>query len=337
MKKKIIPVIIVLGLIGGAYYYFYHYKAEQTIDNNITLYGNIDIRQVDLAFRVPGRIKEMIYDEGDLIEAGQVIARLDQTTFNEDLERARAELSQARANQQKLINGTRPQEIKQAQALANEAEAAYKNAVTFYDREVELAGTGASSEQDLDNALAQKTESEARLKKAKEAYNLAVSGFRQEDKNAGKAAVQVAEAVVSSAQTNLNDTEIIAPNEGIILTRIEEPGAIVNSSSPVYTLSLTKPVWVRAYVNEKELGLIYPGMKAKVYTDSAPDKPYDGKIGFISPVAEFTPKTVETTALRTDLVYRIRVIINKPDQGLRQGMPVTVKIDKTRPEKVNDR
>ena len=110
----------------------------------------------------------------------------------------------------------------------------------------------------------------------------------------------------------------------MILTRIQEPGAIVAEGAPVYTLSLTAPVWVRTYVAEPDLGRIHPGMPAAVTTDSAPDKVYAGQIGFISPVAEFTPKTVETTSLRTDLVYRLRVIVDNPDNGLRQGMPVTV-------------
>jgi HlyD family secretion protein len=134
----------------------------------------------------------------------------------------------------------------------------------------------------------------------------------------------MAEARLASAETNLADTAIAAPADGVILTRIQEPGAIVAAGAPVYTLSLRNPVWVRAYVREPDLGRVHPGMRALVTTDTAPQHPYHGHIGFISPVAEFTPKTVETTALRTDLVYRLRVIVDDPDESLRQGMPVTV-------------
>ena len=333
MKKKIIPIILLIVIAASALYYFKYYKKESLVTNNITLYGNIDIRQVDLGFRVPGRIKEMLYDEGDLIETGQVIARLDKTTFIEDVQRAKGEVAKTTATYRKMINGNRPEEIKQAKEQVKEAEASYENAITLYERQIDLTGTGAIADQDIDNTLSLKKESEARLKKAREAYRLALNGFRSEDKSAANASVQIAIATLNSAETNLIDTEIIAPNKGIILTRIHEPGAIVASGTPVYTLSLTDPVWVRTYVNEKELGLIHPGMKAKVYTDSAPDKPYTGQIGFISPVAEFTPKSVETKELRTDLVYRIRVVIEKPDDGLRQGMPVTVKIDQPEQEK----
>jgi HlyD family secretion protein len=127
------------------------------------------------------------------------------------------------------------------------------------------------------------------------------------------------------------DADLIAPNDGIILTRARERGAIVQAGETVFTLTLTSPVWVRTYVNERDLGLIRPGMPASVTTDSAPDRPYPAFIGFISPTAEFTPKTVETRELRTDLVYRLRVVVNNPDAGLRQGMPVTVTLQLSRP------
>lgn len=337
MKKKIIPVILILLLAVSAYYYFVVTKNNKQPDNMITLYGNVDIRQVDLGFRVPGRIKEMIFEEGDLVNPGQVIARLDKTTFNEEVERGKGELARAKANHRKMLNGSRPEEIQQAKALVEQAEITYKNALVLYNRQLGLVGSGAISAQDLDNTTSLKNESEARLNKAKEAYKLAINGFRYEDKQAAKAAVQIATATLSSAETNLKDTEIVAPNKGVILTRIHEPGAIVASGNPVYTLSLTKPVWVRTYVNEKELGQVHPAMAAKIYTDSSPDKYYAGKVGFISPVAEFTPKSVETTTLRTDLVYRIRVVIDEPDEGLRQGMPVTVKINKPLAEKSDDK
>ena len=135
-----------------------------------------------------------------------------------------------------------------------------------------------------------------------------------------------AEAALGVAVTNLQFTQIFCPNDGYILTRVREPGSVVLTSEPVYTLSLISPVWVRAFVAERDLGRIYFGMPAEVHTDTPGGKVYHGHIGFISPVAEFTPKTVETTQLRTDLVYRLRIIADNPDQGLRQGMPVTVKL-----------
>lgn len=180
--------------------------------------------------------------------------------------------------------------------------------------------------QALDESEALKNETYARLKTAKENLELLKEGTRYEEIMQATAQVELAKARLDSAQTKLNDTKILTPNDGTILTRVQEEGAIVNAGSAVYTLSLKNPVWVRTYIEEPYLGKIYPDMKALVYTDSRPDSPYEGHIGFISPVAEFTPKNVETTALRTDLVYRIRVVVNSPDEGLKQGMPVTVKI-----------
>ena len=107
---------------------------------------------------------------------------------------------------------------------------------------------------------------------------------------------------------------------------MRETGAIVAPADIVFVLSLTEPVWVRTYVSEPDLGRIHPGMKVKVSSDTRPNDTYDGTIGFISPVAEFTPKTVETPELRTDLVYRLRIVVDKPGEDLRQGMPVTVRL-----------
>jgi HlyD family secretion protein len=123
----------------------------------------------------------------------------------------------------------------------------------------------------------------------------------------------------------LADTVLTAPSAGIILTRAVEPGTMLSAGSTVLTLSLTDPVWVRAYVDEPDLGKVAPGTKVSVYTD-ARKEPYPGTVGFVSPTSEFTPKNVETTDLRTALVYRLRIVIDRPDSQLRQGMPVTVRI-----------
>jgi HlyD family secretion protein len=170
----------------------------------------------------------------------------------------------------------------------------------LWKRRLELFETGAVSQEDIDQAVSSKNVSLANLREA--------------------------EAALGVAKTNLRETEIFCPSDGIILTRIREPGTVVKEADPIYTLSLLSPVWVRAYVSEPNLGKIYPNMPAEIYTDTHGGKVYHGHIGFISPVAEFTPKTVETTQLRTDLVYRLRIIADNPDQGLRQGMPVTVKL-----------
>ena len=134
--------------------------------------------------------------------------------------------------------------------------------------------------------------------------------------------------VRAEAMTQLADAQLFAPSKGVILTRAREPGSIVGVGAPVYTLSLTETVYVRAYVDEPNLGLLAPGTRVLVNTDSS-DKVYLGQVGFIAPRAEFTPKTVETPSLRTDLVFRLRIVISNADDGLRQGMPVTVAFPQT--------
>jgi HlyD family secretion protein len=321
---RILLALAVVAGIAGFAYWFYWLRPEETRNARLVLYGNVDIRQVDLGFRVAGRIAEMRFEEGDVVTAGQVMAVLDKRPFEDDVRLAEADVAAQTATLEKYEAGSRPAEIAQARALVAERKATLDNAVLVLKRQEELVKRGNVSQQAYDNALAQKNEAQAQLQSARAALELAVEGFRKEDIAAARANLQMAEARLASAETNLADTAIAAPADGVILTRIQEPGAIVAAGASVYTLSLRNPVWVRAYVREPDLGRVHPGMRALVTTDTAPQHPYHGHIGFISPVAEFTPKTVETTALRTDLVYRLRVIVDDPDESLRQGMPVTV-------------
>lgn len=300
--------------------------APPSDDGPFLLYGNVDVRQVRLAFRVGGRIGDMHLEEGDQATSGDLLAALDRDTLDIQVSLAEAEVASHEANLRKYETGSRPEEIAQAQASVAELQAALDNAVSVLERRGQLLRDGHISRQAYDDALAQKTEAEARLSAAQEALDLALAGFREEDIAVARANLLAAEARLARARTDLADTALYAPAAGTILSRIQEPGAIVAAGEPVYTLSLSDPVWVRTYVAEPDLGRVHPGMPAEVITDTAPDRPYSGHIGFISPVAEFTPKTVETPDLRTDLVYRMRVIVDNPDLGLRQGMPVTVRL-----------
>ena len=295
----------------------------------MVLYGNVDIRQVDLGFRVAGRLEKMVFEEGDEVKTGDVVATLDKAPYEASLATAQAQFQQASANFAKFKQGNRLQEIEEARAAVHQNQAIHDNAVATFTRQSKQLKIEATSQQTYDDALYKKSESEAQLKSAKEALSLAEEGFRQEDIKGAEAAMETAKAQLQSAQINLQDTSILSPSDGIMLTRVREPGAIVEPLSIVYTLSLHKPVWVRAYVSETDLGRIKPGMEVLITTDANPDMPFKGKIGFISPQAEFTPKTVETPELRTDLVYRIRITVDDPKGKLRQGMPVTVKIKLT--------
>lgn len=329
MNPRILAAVVILA--GAALLFWVQSTTNRSGADLLTLYGNVDIRQVDLGFRVPGRVAEMRLEEGDPVARGQVLAVLDKTPYSDQLALASAQAAQSGANLAKLQAGLRPAEVAQARALVEERKATLANADMVLSRQQELVKKNFASQQAVDSALAAKGEAEARLNSAQKALDLALEGFRAEDIAAARAAVAAAEAQRKSAETALSDTELAAPADGVILARVVEPGAIVAAGATVYTLSLKTPVWVRAYISEPNLGRIHPGLAVEVVTDTAPTKPYRGQIGFISPVAEFTPKSVETTELRSDLVYRLRIIVDTADEGLRQGMPVTVRIPPSAP------
>lgn len=327
--RRLAAILVVL-LLGGIAAWWFDLPGRLgfgTPENGpITLYGNVDIRQVELGFRVGGRISAMNFDEGDSVKPGDLLARLDAKPYEDTLAAAKAQAASFSAQLDKLVAGPRAAEIAQARAQRDEQTADLENATLVYDRAVQLRPGGTIAQSTLDSAKAARDAASARVASAQQALALLLEGSRREDIAAARASLQGAEANIATAQTALDDTELKAPAAGVILSRLREPGAIIATSDIVYVLSLDRPVWVRAYVSEPLLGKVHPGLDVTVTTDSAPDHPYRGKIGFISPVAEFTPKSVETPELRTDLVYRLRVVVAEPDQGLRQGMPVTVHI-----------
>ncbi len=194
----------------------------------------------------------------------------------------------------------------------------------FYNRQQGLWKSRTISANDLENARSSRDQAQATLKSAQDKLRQYRSGNREQDIAQAKASLEQAQAQLAQAELNLQDSTLIAPSDGTLLTRAVEPGTVLNEGGTVFTVSLTRPVWVRAYVDERNLDQAQPGRKVLLYTDGRPDKPYHGQIGFVSPTAEFTPKTVETPDLRTDLVYRLRIVVTDADDALRQGMPVTV-------------
>lgn len=296
----------------------------------LTLYGNVDVRQVDLAFRVPGRIATIGPEEGDKVKAGDVLAELDKQPLTDMLAASDAQLGVAQAELAKARAGSRPQEIGQAQARLAEAQAGLARAGEDYDRRSSLVKTGAVSQQVFDASQAQFRAAQAHVRAAEQALSLARAGARAEDRDAAAAQAAAARAQRDNARTNLSDADLRAPNAGTVLTRAREPGAIVQPGETVLTLTIDRPMRLRAYVSANDLSRISPGMKVEIRADGNA-KAYKGRLAQISPTAEFTPKTVQTEDLRTDLVYRVRVLVDNPDDALRQGQPVTILIPDARP------
>lgn len=324
-KTRWAILAVIVTAFGGAWAFWPLPDADK--EGALRLYGNVDIREVQLAFRQPGRVSQMVVDEGDAVSAGARLAALDAQPYREALAAAQAQVQVAQAELAKLRRGLRPQEIIQAREVLRQAQAVATETERNFQRQSQLLVSGASSQRTVDAARASRDHAAAGVEAAKAALSQASEGFRQEDIAAAQARLAAARAARAQATTALADTELFAPDGGTIITRIHEPGSMVASQSPVYSLSLDKPVYVRAYVNEPDLGRIAPGMLASIKSDSS-DKLYRGQIGYVSPRAEFTPKTVETTDLRTDLVYRLRIVLDEADgdMTLRQGMPVTIEI-----------
>lgn len=297
-------------------------QAEQYL----VLQGNIDIRQVHLGFRVNGRIAEMLVEEGDRVEAGTALAHLDPESLENERAVAAAELATRQADLHRLEAGMRPAEIRSAEARVIEARASQRSAEETARRQETLFANGAVSQQSATESRARAEETRARLHVAEAALNLAREGFRAEDVDAGRAALAAAEARLRTAETRLADATLKAPSAGVVLARVREPGAIVQPGETALTLALDRPLWVRAYIQGEDLARVAPGAEAEVWTDAAPDRRYRGQVGFVSPTAEFTPRTVQTENLRSGLVYQVRIIVAEPDALLRQGMPASVGI-----------
>ncbi len=300
-------------------------------ERGLTLHGNVDIRQVDLGFRVSGRIAAMPLEEGAHVAQGALLASLDPAPLQDQLNAAQAQIAVAEAELDKRRNGNRPQDVAQARAKLADAQASLASAREEYERRAELVKTGAVSQALFDASTAKFRSAEAQVSAAAEALSLQRAGARREDIAAAAAQRRQAEAQAAKTRTDLNDAALRAPNAGTILTRAREPGAIVQPGETVLTLTIDRPMRVRAYIPEPELTRISPGMAVTVKADGN-DKAYRGTIGNIAATAEFTPKTVQTESLRTDLVYRVRIIVTDPDDGLRQGAPVTITVPGARPQ-----
>lgn len=294
-------------------------------DGPLTLYGNVDIREVDLGFRVGGRIARIPVEEGQRVKQGMLLAELDRASIDSAVAQADARVAQARAELLKLQRGSRAEDVAQAQARFAAAQVAARDAQRDYERRAPLVEPGAISRDVWESTVAMRDRANAQLAEAQAALTLVRTGARREDIEAAKAAVQAAEAARKSVGTDADDAALLASVDGVVVTRAREPGAIVAPGESVFTIAIDRPVRVRAYVAENQLSRIAPGMKVAVTADGNP-KRYTGTIGYISPRAEFTPKTVETSDLRTDLVYRLRIVVDDPDGKLRQGQPVTVEI-----------
>ena len=326
-RRRLVIGLIVLVLLASAGTWLYLRWRSRGEGAILTLYGNVDIREAEPAFNDTGAVTQMLVDEGAQVHKGELIARIDDRRYAASLAQAQQQARSLEAALLRLRHGSRPQEIAQARATMRSLQAVYANDRILFDRTAGLVPQGVASTEDLDNARARLRASRENFVAAKQAYLLAAKGPRTEDIVAARHAYDAARAAATLAAREFADTRLYAPADGIVEDRILEPGDMASPATPVYTIALTEPLWVRAYVAETDLGKLRLGIAATVSTDSFPGKRYRGWIGYISPTAEFTPKSVETTELRTQLVYQVRVFVCNAHGELRLGMPATVTVD----------
>ncbi|MDS7944908.1 HlyD family efflux transporter periplasmic adaptor subunit [Acinetobacter sp. V110_1] len=339
MNKKVIAIVLIVIAVVIIGFWAWKYNNKNQKDNVLTLYGNVDIRQVSLAFEQSGRIEKLLVQEGDKVKAGQVLATLNTNALHIQAKQAQAQL---KAQQEAIVKqdvGARPEEITQAKAQLASAQAELDKTNKNLQRlQILVSSTDgrAISQQELDYAKSNKDSAEAAVREKQANLELIIKGARQEDREATKAQYEVTKANLDLINYNLTQAELKSPVNAVVRARLQEVGDMTTAQKAVYTLALTDPKWIRVYLNEQDLSSIKMGGTAQVIRDSDPNQPINGKIGYISSVAEFTPKIVQTEEIRTTLVYEVRVYVNDPNDQLKMGQPVTVNVPLASGEKAHD-
>ena len=327
MQKRLRVALILAALVAVGAGLWWWMSGRGAARQELALYGNIDLRQIDLPFNGSERVAEVLVQEGDHVRQGQLLARLETSRLAPQVARAQADLEAQQQMVNRLHAGNRPAEIDQARANAAAARADAVNAHAQLERLRALwqnTSGRALSRQDLDGAQAAADAAEAKLNASEKALALELAGPRREDIAQGEAQLQSQQAALAMLQQQLKDAELRAPVDAVVRSRVVEPGEISSPQKTAFTLAIVDPKWVRTYVAETDLGSVREGIRGTVSVDAFPGRRFEGWIGFISPTAEFTPKSVETRELRSSLVYEVRVFVKDPRDELRLGSPATV-------------
>lgn len=325
MKRIVLVAVIVLLAIGGITATAWRWpRGAGSASNVLVLPGTVEAYEVDLSFQVRGRIERLTVDEGDVVEQGQTVAYLDRRNFELSLRGAEARAAAARATLAALEAGTRAQEIQVAQARLASAKADLNFARVDAKRIAALVPGKLTTLQQLDQARLQEDRDSSRVAELEQTLALLREGPRTEDLERARAEYQANLVSTDGARLELEYTALVSPAAGVISVRLAEVGEVVASGEAVLRLAELSRPWVRAYLNTLDLPKVRLGQDASVRADGLPDKVFPGRLSFISPKAEFTPKTVETRALRVELVFRIKIAASNPEGLLKLGMPVDV-------------
>jgi HlyD family secretion protein len=378
MKNKKVLIILLLVILIGTTFTYYGLRGRANRESVIRVSGNIEVTVAEVSFKIPGRVEARFVDEGEIVKAGQLVARLDSVELaqdvalrraeaqaaqaaleeleagyrKEDIAQAGAAANQAQARLEELLAGSRPQEIAAAQATVERGKAEAVRARADAERYTALFKKNEVSAQQYDavrtayeTAVARQREAEEQFKlvqegprkeqiaqaraalvQAREHYTLLRNGPRKEEIAQARARLGQAKAALEQAETRRGYATLTSPLSGVVLSKNVEPGEYVAAGTPLVTVGDLEHVWVRAYINETDLGRVKVGQRVRVATDTYPGKPYEGHVSFIASQAEFTPKNVQTEKERVKLVYRVKVNILNPHMELKPGMPVDADI-----------
>ena len=320
--KRLIPIIILLAAVIGAGIYFYPRLTKKNAPTNeLTLSGNIEAHESLVSFKVQGRIIALPVEEGQQVDQGALLARLEDADFRQKVRIDEAAVAVRQGNLALTLAGIREQEVKVSQQAMVDAQADLAEKKLDDNRAQQLFAKDEISAQDRDLAATALKRANATFMAAQQRYNEAVEGSRKEDIAIARANLTVADANLGLSRIDESYTTLRAPSAGVITVREAELGEVVQPGSPVITLADLDHIWLRAYIAETDLGRIHWGQDATITTDTYPGKQYHGRISFISPDAEFTPKSVQTTEERVTLVYRVKIDIDNPNHALKPGMP----------------
>jgi HlyD family secretion protein len=326
MKRRLPILIVLVAVIAAGVYFYPRLTKKSELENQLTLSGNIEAHESLISFKVQGRIVDLPVEEGQSVEPGTLLARLDDADYRQKVRIDEANVHVRESNLALVLAGTREQEVKASEQTMLDAQADLQQKKIDYDRAQRLFGKDEVSAQDRDLAETARKRAEATFQAAQQRYNQAVEGSRKEDIAIARANVTEASATLGLSRVNLDYATLRAPSGGVITVRQAELGEVVVPGTPVVTLADLDHIWLRAYIAEPDLGRIRWGQEATVTTDTYPGKQYRGRISFISSTAEFTPKSVQTYKERVTLVYRIKIDIDSPNHELKPGMPADAHI-----------
>lgn len=296
-------------------------------ENELYLSGNIEVTEINLGFKYPGKIIELLVEEGSQVNRGQVVARLEDVEARAEAARSRSVLDEASVRLAEMRAGSRAQEVAQARAQVETQEADLKRSRKDFERAEMLYKNGAISSSQFDLAKSAYEARTAQLKNAQEALSLVKEGPRKEDIGIAEHRVAQARAALDASEQRLKDTVLAAPISGVVLRKDTEVGETVGAGVPVFTIGDLRHPWVKVFVPEPSVGRLRLGQVARVRTDSYPNKTYTGKVSYISSEAEFTPKQVQTHEERVKLVFGVKVVVNNVKDELKPGMPADVTIN----------